>query len=133
MQLDDLLKVTFDGEGWIQIQVCTLPNGRRHRHDENRKQKLARYFRTGTSKTCSSGFRSWPEARNSWFSIRDPVLARDKEFQGLWFLLLSPSDFFLLCFHRTLNDQHYLEAVHVGVAKTERYLDILDGPPGLTY
>lgn len=50
MQLDDLLKVTFDGEGWIQIQVCTLPNGRRHRHDENRKQKLARYFRTGTSK-----------------------------------------------------------------------------------
>lgn len=66
-------------------------------------------------------------------SIRDPVLARDKEFQGLWFLLLSPSDFFLLCFHRTLNDQHYLEAVHVGVAKTERYLDILDGPPGLTY
>ena len=37
-------------------------------------------------------------------SIRDPVLARDKEFQGLWFLLLSPSDFFLLCFHRTLND-----------------------------
>lgn len=28
MQLDDLLKVTFDGEVWIQIQVCTLPNGR---------------------------------------------------------------------------------------------------------
>lgn len=49
MRLDDSLKVTFD-EVWIQIQVCLAPNMRQHRHDENRKQKLLRYFRTGTSK-----------------------------------------------------------------------------------
>lgn len=93
MQLDDLLKVTFDGEVWIQIQVCTLPNGRRHRHKENRKQKLARNFRTGTSRNSSSGFHSWPEARNPLVLLGILFLPETKSsgVSGSWSCLLLTS------------------------------------------
>lgn len=93
MQLDDLLKVTFDGEVWIQIQVCTLPNGRRHRHKENGKQKLARNFRAGTSRNSSSGFRSWPEARNLLVLLGILFLPETKSsgVSGSWSCLLLTS------------------------------------------
>lgn len=93
MQLDDLLKVTFDGEVWIQNQVCTLPNGRRHRHKENRKQKLARNFRTGTSRKSSSDCRSWPEARNPLVLLGILFLPETKSFRvsGSWSCLLLTS------------------------------------------
>lgn len=95
MQLDDLVKVTFDGEVCIQIQVYLMPNTREHRNDENRKQKPVRYFRTRTTKTAVLVL-VLDQKPETLHYIRDPVLARDKESGGLGSLVLFPIVFLLL-------------------------------------